>query len=170
LRAHRFRTVAAPQSGDADQSKSSHSESTIMAIERTLSIIKPDAVAKNVIGQILSRFESGGLKIVAARMMQLSRAEAEAFYGVHRERPFFKDLVDFMVSGPIMVQVLEGENAIAKNRELMGATDPKKAAPGTIRADFAASIDANAVHGSDAPETARNEVAFFFPAMNIHSR
>jgi nucleoside-diphosphate kinase len=141
-----------------------------MAIERTLSIIKPDAVAKNVIGQILSRFEAGGLKIVAARMMQLSRAEAEAFYGVHRERPFFKDLVDFMVSGPIMVQVLEGENAIAKNRELMGATDPKKAAPGTIRADFAASIDANAVHGSDAPETARNEVAFFFPAMSIHSR
>ena len=141
-----------------------------MAIERTLSIIKPDAVAKNVIGQILSRFEAGGLKLVAARMMQLSRAEAEAFYGVHRERPFFKDLVDFMVSGPIMVQVLEGENAIAKNRELMGATDPKKAAPGTIRADFAASIDANAVHGSDAPETARNEVAFFFPAMNIHSR
>ena len=141
-----------------------------MAIERTLSIIKPDAVAKNVIGQILSRFEAGGLKIVAARMMQLSRAEAEAFYGVHRERPFFRDLVDFMVSGPIMVQVLEGENAIAKNRELMGATDPKKAAPGTIRADFAASIDANAVHGSDAPETARNEVAFFFPAMNIHSR
>ena len=141
-----------------------------MAIERTLSIIKPDAVAKNVIGQILSRFEAGGLKIVAARMMQLSGAEAEAFYGVHRERPFFKDLVDFMVSGPIMVQVLEGENAIAKNRELMGATDPKKAAPGTIRADFAASIDANAVHGSDAPETARNEVAFFFPAMSIHSR
>ena len=141
-----------------------------MAIERTLSIIKPDAVAKNVIGQILSRFEAGGLKIVAARMMHLSRAEAEAFYGVHRERPFFKDLVEFMMSGPIMVQVLEGENAIARNRELMGATDPKKAAPGTIRADFAESIDANAVHGSDAPETARNEVAFFFPAMNIHSR
>jgi nucleoside-diphosphate kinase len=141
-----------------------------MPIDRTLSIIKPDAVAKNAIGQILSRFEAGGLKIVAARMMQLSRAEAEAFYGVHRERPFFKDLVDFMVSGPIMVQVLEGENAIAKNRELMGATDPKKAAPGTIRADFADSIDANAVHGSDAPETARNEVAFFFPAMSIHSR
>jgi nucleoside-diphosphate kinase len=141
-----------------------------MAIERTLSIIKPDAVAKNVIGQILSRFESGGLKIVAARMMHLSRAEAEAFYGVHRERPFFKDLVDFMLSGPIMVQVLEGENAIAKNRELMGATDPKKAAPGTIRADFADSIDANAVHGSDGPETARSEVAFFFPSMNIHSR
>jgi nucleoside-diphosphate kinase len=141
-----------------------------MAIERTLSIIKPDAVAKNVIGQILSRFESGGLKIVAARMMQLSRADAEAFYGVHRERPFFKDLVDFMVSGPIMVQVLEGEGAIAKNRELMGATDPKKAAAGTIRADFADSIDANAVHGSDGPETARNEVTFFFPSMNVHSR
>jgi nucleoside-diphosphate kinase len=141
-----------------------------MAIERTLSIIKPDAVAKNVIGQILSRFESGGLTIVAARMMQLSPAEAGAFYGVHRERPFFKDLVDFMVSGPIMVQVLEGENAIAKNRELMGATDPKKAAPGTIRADFAASIDANAVHGSDGPETARSEIAFFFPSMNVHSR
>ena len=141
-----------------------------MAIERTLSIVKPDAVAKNVIGKILSRFEGGGLKIVAARMMQLSRAEAEAFYGVHRERPFFKDLVEFMISGPIMVQVLEGENAIAKNRELMGATDPKKAAPGTIRADFADSIDANAVHGSDAPETARSEVTFFFPSMNIHSR
>ena len=141
-----------------------------MAIERTLSIIKPDAVAKNAIGQILARFESSGLKIVAARMMHLSRAEAEAFYGVHRERPFFKDLVGFMVSGPIMVQVLEGENAIAKNRELMGATDPKKAAPGTIRADFADSIDANAVHGSDGPETARNEVAFSFPAMSIHSR
>jgi nucleoside-diphosphate kinase len=150
--------------------KPSFSEPTTMAIERTLSIIKPDAVAKNVVGQILSRFESGGLKIVAARMMQLSRAEAEAFYGVHRERPFFRDLVDFMVSGPIMVQVLEGENAIARNRELMGATDPKKAAPGTIRADFADSIDANAVHGSDAPETARNEIAFFFPLMNIHSR
>jgi len=141
-----------------------------MAIERTLSIVKPDAVAKNVIGKILSRFEGGGLKIVAARMMQLSRAEAEAFYGVHRERPFFKDLVEFMISGPIMVQVLEGENAIAKNRELMGATDPKKAAPGTIRADFADSIDANAVHGSDAPETARSGVTFFFPSMNIHSR
>jgi nucleoside-diphosphate kinase len=141
-----------------------------MAIERTLSIIKPDAVAKNVIGQILSRFEAGGLKVVAARMMQLSRADAEAFYAVHRERPFFKDLVDFMVSGPIMVQVLEGEAAIARNRELMGATDPKKAAPGTIRADFADSIDANAVHGSDAPETARQEVAFFFPAMSVHSR
>ncbi len=141
-----------------------------MAIERTLSIIKPDAVAKNVIGQILTRFEAAGLKIVAARMAQLSRAEAEAFYAVHRERPFFRDLVEFMVSGPIMVQVLEGEGAIAKNRELMGATDPKKADKGTIRADFADSIDANAVHGSDAPETAAVEVAFFFPAMNVYSR
>ena len=141
-----------------------------MAIERTLSIIKPDAVAKNVIGQIYSRFEQAGLKIVAARMLHLSRAEAEAFYAVHRERPFFKALVDFMVSGPVMVQVLEGENAIAKNRELMGATDPKKAAPGTIRADFADSIDANAVHGSDGAETARTEIAFFFPTMNIYSR
>jgi nucleoside-diphosphate kinase len=141
-----------------------------MTIERTLSIIKPDAVAKNVIGQILARFEAAGLKIAAARMMHLSRAEAEAFYGVHRERPFFRDLVEFMISGPIMVQVLEGENAIARNRELMGATDPKKAAPGTIRADFADSIDANAVHGSDGPDTARAEVAFFFPAMNVHSR
>ena len=141
-----------------------------MAVERTLSIIKPDAVAKNAIGQILARFEAAGLRIVAARMKHLSRAEAEGFYAVHRERPFFKDLVEFMVSGPIMVQVLEGENAIARNRELMGATDPKKAAPGTIRADFAASIDANAVHGSDGSETARNEVAFFFPSMSIHSR
>lgn len=141
-----------------------------MAVERTLSIIKPDAVAKNAIGQILARFEAAGLKIVAARMMHLSRRDAEAFYAVHRERPFFKDLVEFMVSGPVMVQVLEGENAIARNRDLMGATDPKKAAAGTIRADFAASIDANAVHGSDGPETARTEVAFFFPAMNIHSR
>ena len=141
-----------------------------MAVERTLSIIKPDAVKKNVIGQILARFEAAGLKIVAARMMHLSRAQAEGFYAVHRERPFFKDLVDFMISGPVLVQVLEGDNAIAKNRDLMGATDPKKAAAGTIRADFADSIDANAVHGSDAPETAQVEVAFFFPAMNIHSR
>jgi nucleoside-diphosphate kinase len=139
-----------------------------MAIERTLSIIKPDAVKKNVIGQILSRFEAAGLRIIAARMMHLSRQDAEAFYAVHRERPFFKDLVEFMISGPILVQVLEGENAIARNRELMGATDPKKAAAGTIRADFADSIDANAVHGSDAPETARTEVAFFFPTMSIH--
>jgi nucleoside-diphosphate kinase len=141
-----------------------------MAIERTLSIIKPDAVAKNAVGAILSRFEKAGLKIVAARMMHLSRAEAEAFYGVHKERPFFKDLVDFMISGPIMVQVLEGDGAIAKNRELMGATDPKKAAAGTIRADFADSIDANAVHGSDAAETAKIEVSFFFPSMNVYSR
>jgi nucleoside-diphosphate kinase len=141
-----------------------------MAVEQTLSIIKPDAVAKNVIGQIYARFEGAGLKVIAARMMQLSRTEAEAFYGVHKERPFFKDLVEFMISGPVMVQVLEGDDAIARHRDLMGATDPKKAAPGTIRADFADSIDANAVHGSDAAETARNEIAFFFPAMNIHSR
>lgn len=141
-----------------------------MAVERTLSIIKPDAVAKNVIGEIYARFEKNGLKVVAARMRQLSRAEAEAFYGVHRQRPFFKDLVDFMVSGPIMVQILEGDNAISKNRDLMGATDPKKAAKGTIRADFAGSIDANAVHGSDSAETAATEVAFFFPAIEIHSR
>ncbi|HRD85256.1 MAG TPA: nucleoside-diphosphate kinase [Rubrivivax sp.] len=141
-----------------------------MAVERTLSIIKPDAVAKNVIGQIYARFEAAGLKVIAARMMHLSRGDAEAFYGVHRARPFFGDLVSFMISGPVMVQVLEGEGAIARNRELMGATDPKKAAPGTIRADFADSIDANAVHGSDAPETAAVEVAFFFPQMNIHSR
>ena len=141
-----------------------------MAIERTLSIIKPDAVAKNVIGKIYSRFESNGLKIVAAQMRQLSKAEAEGFYAVHKERPFFADLVKFMTSGPVMIQVLEGEGAIAKNRELMGATDPKKAAPGTIRADFAESIDANAVHGSDAPETAAVEVAYFFPTLAICSR
>jgi nucleoside-diphosphate kinase len=141
-----------------------------MAIERTLSIIKPDAVAKNVIGQIYARFEAAGLKIVAARMAQLSRAEAEAFYGVHKARPFFNDLVNFMISGPVMIQVLEGEGAIAKNRELMGATDPKKADKGTIRADFADSIDANAVHGSDGEQTAAVEVAFFFPAMDICSR
>ena len=141
-----------------------------MAIERTLSIIKPDAVAKNVIGQIYQRFEDAGLKIVAARMMHLSEREAAQFYAVHKERPFFKDLVSFMISGPVMVQALEGENAIAKNRDLMGATDPKKAAPGTIRADFADSIDANAVHGSDAPETAAVEVAFFFPGLDVHAR
>jgi nucleoside-diphosphate kinase len=141
-----------------------------MALERTLSIIKPDAVAKNVIGQIYSRFESAGLKIIAARMAHLSRGEAEAFYAVHKARPFFSDLVKFMISGPVMIQVLEGDNAIAKNRELMGATDPRKAEKGTIRADFADSIDANAVHGSDAPETAAIEVAFFFPAMNVYSR
>lgn len=142
----------------------------MVAIERTLSIIKPDAVAKNVIGQIYSRFESAGLRIVAARMMQLSQREAEGFYAVHRERPFFKDLVSFMVSGPVMVQVLEGENAVARNRELMGATDPKKAEKGTIRADFADSIDANAVHGSDSADNARTEIAFFFPAVAIHPR
>jgi nucleoside-diphosphate kinase len=141
-----------------------------MPVERTLSIIKPDAVAKNAIGSILARFEQAGLRIVAARMMHLSSAQAEAFYAVHRERPFFRDLVSFMISGPVMVQVLEGENAIQKNRDLMGATDPKKAAPGTIRADFADSIDANAVHGSDAAETARTEVAFFFPGLEIHTR
>jgi len=141
-----------------------------MAVERTLSIIKPDAVAKNVIGEIYARFEKSGLRIVAARMMHLSRADAEGFYAVHRERPFFKDLVDFMTTGPVMVQVLEGENAIAKNRELMGATDPRKAAPGTIRADFAQSIDANAVHGSDAAETAKVEIAYFFPAHNVYAR
>ena len=140
-----------------------------MAIERTLSIIKTDAVSKNVIGQIYSRFESNNLKIVASKMKWLSRQEAEAFYAVHRERPFFKDLVDFMVSGPVQIQVLEGENAIMKNRELMGATDPKKAAKGTIRADFAQSIDANAVHGSDSPETAAVEIAFFFPQMDIYA-
>jgi nucleoside-diphosphate kinase len=145
-------------------------QESIMAIERTLSIIKPDAVAKNVIGQILARFEAAGLKIAAARMIHLSRAEAEQFYAVHAARPFFKDLVDFMISGPVMVQVLEGENAILKNRELMGATDPKKADAGTIRADFADSIDANAVHGSDAAETAAVEIAFFFPGLNVYTR
>jgi len=141
-----------------------------MAVERTLSIIKPDAVAKNVIGEILARFEKAGLRIIAARMIHLSRQEAEGFYAVHRARPCFKDLVDFMISGPVMVQALEGENAILKNRDLMGATDPKKAEKGTIRADFAQSIDANAVHGSDAPETAQTEIAYFFPTLNIYSR
>ncbi len=141
-----------------------------MAIERTLSIIKPDAVAKNVIGQIVSRFEGAGLKVAAAKLVQLSQAEAEAFYAVHAARPFFKDLVGFMISGPVFVQVLEGEGAILKNRDLMGATDPKKAEKGTIRADFADSIDANAVHGSDAAETAAVEIAFFFPALNVYSR
>ena len=141
-----------------------------MAVERTLSIIKPDAVAKNVIGKIYSRFETNGLTVVAAKMKHLSRQEAEGFYAVHRERPFFKDLVEFMISGPVMIQVLQGEGAISKNRELMGATDPKKAAQGTIRADFAQSIDANAVHGSDAPETAAVEIAYFFPTMEVYSR
>jgi nucleoside-diphosphate kinase len=141
-----------------------------MSTERTLSIIKPDAVAKNVIGQIYTRLENAGLKVIAARMIHLSRAEAEGFYAVHRERPFFKDLVDFMISGPVMVQVLEGDNAIMKNRDLMGATDPKKADNGTIRADFADSIDANAVHGSDGPDTAKTEIAYFFPSLNVYSR
>lgn len=141
-----------------------------MAVERTLSIIKPDAVAKNVIGQIYTRFESAGLKVVAARMLHLSRADAEGFYAAHRQRPFFNDLVNFMISGPVLIQVLEGGSAIQKNRDLMGATDPKKAAKGTIRADFADSIDANAVHGSDAPETAAVEIAYFFPSLNIYTR
>ena len=141
-----------------------------MALERTLSIIKPDAVKKNAIGQILARFEAAGLRIVAARMMHLSRAEAEGFYAVHRQRPFFPDLVEFMTSGPVLVQVLEGDNAIARNRELMGATDPKKAAKGSIRADFADSIDANAVHGSDSADNARVEVAYFFRACEVYSR
>jgi len=141
-----------------------------MAQERTLSIIKPDAVKKNVIGQILARFEKAGLRIVAARMKHLSRAEAEGFYAVHRERPFFRDLVDFMISGPVLIQVLEGDNAVARNRELMGATDPKKADKGTIRADFAQSIDANAVHGSDSAENAKTEVAYFFKPNQVISR
>ena len=141
-----------------------------MATERTLSIIKPDAVAKNVIGQIYTRFESAGLKVVAAKMKQLSRAEAEGFYAVHRERPFFNDLVEFMISGPVMVQVLEGEGAIAKNREIMGATNPKEAAQGTIRADYAQSIDENAVHGSDSAENAAREIAYFFRATELAPR
>jgi nucleoside-diphosphate kinase len=174
-------TAAATAAGDAAAERATPalynqrlcpriSEKQAMALERTLSIIKPDAVAKNVIGQIYSRFEAAGLKVVAARMAHLSRAEAEAFYAVHKARPFFGDLVSFMISGPVMIQVLEGEAAIAKNRQLMGATDPKKADAGTIRADFAASIDANAVHGSDAAETAATEIAFFFAGMNVHSR
>ena len=141
-----------------------------MPVERTLSIIKPDAVAKNITGRINSRFEDGGLRIVAARMLQLTRPHAEAFYAIHRERPFFNDLVSFMVSGPVLVQVLEGENAIARNREIMGATDPRKAAPGTIRADFAETVDENAVHGSDGPETAAAEIAFFFADLEICPR
>ena len=141
-----------------------------MAIERTLSIIKPDAVTKNVVGKIYQRFEDSGLKIIAAKMLHLSQREAEQFYAVHSSRPFFKDLVSFMISGPVMVQALEGEIAIAKHRDLMGATDPKKAAAGTIRADFADSIDANAVHGSDGSDTAAAEIALFFPGLNIYSR
>lgn len=141
-----------------------------MALERTLSIVKPDGVQKNLIGEVYRRFEQGGLRIIAARMMQLSQAQAEGFYAVHRERPFFKDLVKYMVSGPVMVQVLEGENAVAKNRELMGATDPKKADKGTIRADLAASIEENVVHGSDSAENAKNEIAYFFAATELCSR
>ena len=141
-----------------------------MAIERTFSIVKPDAVAKNVIGEIYSRFEKSGLRIIAAKMVQLSREQAEGFYAVHKERPFFPALVEFMTSGPVMVQVLEGENAIAKNREVMGATNPQEAAPGTIRADFASTIDENAVHGSDGPDTARTEIAFFFSEEELCAR
>ena len=141
-----------------------------MSVERTLSIIKPDAVAKNVVGQIYTRFEQAGLKVIAARMMQLSTAQAEAFYAVHRERPFFRDLVNFMISGPVMIQVLEGPDAVAKNRALMGVTDPKKAEPGTIRADFADSIDANAVHGSDGADTAAEEIRFFFSGLDLCPR
>lgn len=141
-----------------------------MAIERTLSIVKPDGVAKNLVGEVYSRFEKAGLRIVAARMLHLSRAQAEAFYAVHRERPFFKPLVEFMISGPVMVQVLEGEDAIARNREVMGATDPQKAAPGTIRRDFAQTVDENMVHGSDAPETARQEINFFFGDLDLCPR
>jgi nucleoside-diphosphate kinase len=141
-----------------------------MAIERTLSIIKPDAVAKNIIGEIYSRFEKNGLRIIAARMMQLTRAQAEGFYAVHRERPFYKPLVEFMTSGPVVVQVLEGENAIGRNRELMGATNPRDADPGTIRADFATTVDENAVHGSDGPDTAKQEIAFFFKEADLCPR
>ena len=141
-----------------------------MALERTLSIVKPDAVAKNVIGEIYSRFEKNGLKVVAAKMKHLSKQEAEGFYAVHRERPFFAALVEFMISGPVMIQVLEGEGAVLKNRELMGATNPKDAAAGTIRADFADSIDANAVHGSDSLENAAIEIAYFFPATDVYAR
>ena len=139
-----------------------------MAVTRTFSIIKPDATKRNLTGAVTQKLEEAGLRVVASKRIQMSQAQAEGFYAVHKERPFFGELVSFMISGPVMVQVLEGENAIAKNRELMGATDPKKAAPGTIRADFAQSIDANAVHGSDGPDTAKVEIAFFFPAMNVY--
>ena len=141
-----------------------------MALERTLSIIKPDAVEKNVIGKVLSRFEDAGLKISAMRLALLSKDDAAGFYAVHKDRPFFNDLVEFMTSGPVCIQVLEGDNAIKKNRDLMGATDPKNADKGTIRADFAESIDANAVHGSDSPENAAIEIAYFFPSMNVYAR
>jgi len=141
-----------------------------MSIERTFSIVKPDAVRRNLIGKIYDRFETGGLRIIASRMMQLTRAQAQEFYAVHRARPFYDDLVEYMISGPVVVQVLEGENAIARNREIMGATNPADAAPGTIRADFAESVEANAVHGSDAPETARQEISFFFEESDLCSR
>jgi len=141
-----------------------------MALERTLSIVKPDGVSRNLIGEVYRRFEQAGLSIVAARMLHLSQREAEGFYAVHRERPFFKDLVRYMTSGPVIVQVLEGENAVQRNRDLMGATDPKKAAPGTIRADLALSIEQNVVHGSDAPDTAAREIAYFFSTTELHSR
>jgi nucleoside-diphosphate kinase len=141
-----------------------------MAVERTFSIVKPDAVAKNLIGQIYARFEKAGLRVIAAKMLHLTQVQAEGFYAVHKERPFYKDLVKFMISGPVMLQVLEGENAIAKNREIMGATDPKKAAPGTIRADFADNVEENAVHGSDAAETAKGEIAYFFSATELCPR
>ena len=141
-----------------------------MALERTLSIVKPDGVSRNLIGEVYRRFETAGLSIIAARMLWLSDRQAEGFYAVHRERPFFKDLVRYMTSGPVMVQVLEGENAIARNREIMGATDPKKAAPGTIRADLALSIEQNVVHGSDAPQTAEHEIAYFFSTTELHPR
>jgi len=141
-----------------------------MGLERTLSIVKPDGVRGNLVGEVYRRFEKAGLSIIAARMMHLSQREAEGFYAVHRERPFFKDLVRYMSSGPVIVQVLEGESAIARNRDLMGATDPKKAAPGTIRADLAASIEQNVVHGSDAPDTAAREIAYFFSTTELHSR
>ncbi|HJS22280.1 MAG TPA: nucleoside-diphosphate kinase [Steroidobacteraceae bacterium] len=141
-----------------------------MALERTLSIVKPDGVQKNLIGEVYRRFEQAGLRVVAARMLQLSQSQAEGFYAVHRERPFYRDLVRYMTSGPVMVQVLEGENAVARNREIMGATDPSKAAPGTIRADLAASIEQNVVHGSDAPDTATREIAFFFAESDLCAR
>jgi len=156
--------------GPAPQDRAHFPAEVIMPVERTLSIVKPDGVARNLIGAVYSRFEQAGLKIVAARMLHLSQAQAEAFYGVHRERPFFKDLVRFMTSGPVIAQVLEGEDAIAKNRAVMGATDPKKAAQGTIRADLATSIDENIVHGSDAPDTAAREIAFFFRELEICPR
>jgi nucleoside-diphosphate kinase len=166
----RFRFISEVRRDNLAGYQKTHFRNDGMAVERTLSIVKPDAVEKNVIGEIYARFERSGLRVVAARMMQLSRAEAEGFYVVHKARPFFKDLVDFMTSGPVMVQVLEGDNAVQKNRDLMGATDPKKAEKGTIRADFAQSIDANAVHGSDSAENAAVEIGYFFPTVEICAR